>query len=225
MVPGMKFVLNGIANDYVGKNMLGGKIVVRPDAASELAKAPDMHEIAGNTLCYGAIGGEIYLAGRVRERFLVRGSGVRAVVEGCGDNGCEYMSGGVAVLLGKTGNFFGSGMKGGLAFIYDVDNTAESRVNKDDIELFSFDDRECLVKIGAYEKELKQLIVNHHFETASPKAARILADWDKEKHKFKVIVPKEVLALVEKPGSCVVRAVEAFFHGRPMSRLPVIAED
>ena len=197
-VDGMNLKVEGSANDYVGKGMRGGRLVVRPAADSIMAAATDQFEIAGNTLLYGATGGEAFIAGRVNERFMVRGSGARSVVEGCGDFGCEYMSGGVAVILGRTGQSFATGMKGGLAFVYDEDGTAETRVNKSGTRILKFSDNE-FHKIGsdsiAMAVELKKLVTTHLEETGSTKAASILADWDKAKYNFKLVVSKELIDL------------------------------
>ncbi|MDP9127461.1 MAG: glutamate synthase-related protein, partial [Pseudomonadota bacterium] len=217
-VEGMKLVVNGTANDYVGKSMSGGKLVVRPHAESIMAKATDQHEIAGNTLLYGATGGEAYFAGQVKERFMVRASGARAVVEGCGDYGCEYMSGGVGVILGPTGKHFGSGMKGGLAFVYDADNTAESRMNKSDIKVSG------VVGTG-FEAPLKSMIAQHLAETNSTKAAAILENWDEAKTKFKLVTPNDIAALAARPLEYKVN-MHNFFEGKTGAakiQIPMVA--
>ena len=117
--PGLKIEVSGEANDYVGKGLSGGTIVVRPPLASPLVAAENT--IIGNTVLYGATDGVLFASGRAGERFCVRNSGATVVVEGCGSNGCEYMTGGVAVILGRIGDNFGAGMTGGMAFLYDPD--------------------------------------------------------------------------------------------------------
>src|SRR5262249_28726431 len=149
------------------------------------------------------------IAGRVNERFMVRGSGARSVVEGCGDYGCEYMSGGVAVVLGKTGQFFGSGMKGGLAFVYDGDGTAQRRINKNDTTVSSLDD-------STFEAPLRALIEKHLAETGSTKAQSILSDWEHEKQKFKVVIPNDVSNLAKRPEYRV--DMNKFFAGQPAAK-------
>src|SRR5690606_6385474 len=130
---GLEMYLEGDANDYVGKGMAAGKLVIHPSAESEFETQEA--SIIGNTCLYGATGGVIYAAGRAGERFAVRNSGATAVVEGVGDHGCEYMTGGVIAVLGETGLNFGAGMTGGLAFVLDSDNSFEQRYNKELVEL------------------------------------------------------------------------------------------
>src|SRR6056297_2477182 len=129
--PGLKLEVSGDANDYVGKGLSGGTIVVRPPMMSPLVAADNT--IIGNTVLYGATDGYLFAAGRAGERFAVRNSGARVVVEGCGSNGCEYMTGGTAVILGNVGANFGAGMTGGMAYVYDPDGDFERRVNPDQV--------------------------------------------------------------------------------------------
>ena len=225
LVPGMRWELEGAANDYVGKGMSGGTLVLRPSAQSAMTEASN--EIAGNTLFYGATGGEAFIRGRVNERFMVRGSGARVVVEGCGDFGCEYMSGGVAVILGKIGQSFAAGMKGGLAFIYDEDGTAENRVDKSGVRVLPFGNAEfekIRLNRDVMDSALKSMIEKQRQETGSPKAAEILADWDRKKHHFRVVASKELFALAL-GAEYRVNAMK-FFYGLPAAkrlRAPLMA--
>src|SRR5205807_6126026 len=130
---GVTLRLSGDANDYVGKGLSGGRLVIRPDEAAPFPAEAQI--IAGNTILYGATGGEVFLRGRVGERFAVRNSGATAVVEGVGDHGCEYMTGGTVVVLGRTGRNFAAGMSGGIAYVYDEDGTFAQRCNRSMVAL------------------------------------------------------------------------------------------
>ena len=195
---GITFNLEGDANDYVGKGLSGGKIAVYPYKKSSLI--PEKNIIAGNTLLYGAISGECYLNGIVGERFAVRNSGATAVVEGCGDHGCEYMTGGVVVILGKTGRNFAAGMSGGIAYVLDEDKIFEGYCNKSmvDLELLSNndDDTDDEVEINSDllnfdVARLKLIIKNHVNYTESSKGKLILSKWDKYLPLFLKITPFE----------------------------------
>ena len=195
---GITFNLEGDANDYVGKGLSGGKIAVYPHKKSSLI--PEKNIIAGNTLLYGAISGECYLNGIVGERFAVRNSGATAVVEGCGDHGCEYMTGGVVVILGKTGRNFAAGMSGGIAYVLDEDKIFEGYCNKSmvDLELLSNndDDTDDEVEINSDllnfdVARLKLIIKNHVNYTESSKGKLILSKWDKYLPLFLKITPFE----------------------------------
>ncbi|MFI9309161.1 glutamate synthase large subunit [Streptomyces triculaminicus] len=182
---GVTLRLEGDANDYVGKGLSGGRIVVRPDrGADHLA---EYSTIAGNTLAYGATGGELYLRGIVGERFCVRNSGATVVSEGVGDHGCEYMTGGRAVVLGPTGRNFAAGMSGGVAYVVDLD---PDNVNKElAAAVDTLDD--------ADRQWLHDVVRRHHEETASTVAAALLADWDTAVTRFSKVMPatyKAVLA-------------------------------
>ncbi|NCX90119.1 MAG: glutamate synthase large subunit, partial [Rhodobacteraceae bacterium] len=190
--PGLKIEVSGDANDYVGKGLSGGIIVVRPPMASPL-KASD-NTIIGNTVLYGATDGLLFAAGRAGERFAVRNSGAKVVVEGCGSNGCEYMTGGVAVVLGTIGANFGAGMTGGMAYIYDPNETAIELLNMDSLVT-------CRVGVSFWEEQLYALIQMHYRETSSQQAEEILQDWDTEKSKFLQICPKEMLDKLSHPLS------------------------
>ncbi|HFQ15907.1 MAG TPA: glutamate synthase large subunit, partial [Rhodobacteraceae bacterium] len=190
--PGLKIEVSGDANDYVGKGLSGGTIVVRPPMASPLVAAENT--IIGNTVLYGATGGYLFAAGRAGERFAVRNSGAKVVIEGCGSNGCEYMTGGVAVILGTIGANFGAGMTGGMAYIYDPDGNAHAYMNLETLIT-------CPVTIDHWEAELKGLIERHLEETGSARAAEILRRWAAEKHNFLQACPKEMLVHLPAPLS------------------------
>jgi glutamate synthase (NADPH) large chain len=181
-VRGLKLEVFGDANDYVGKGLSGASIVVRPAPSSSLIS----HEntIIGNTVLYGATAGELFAAGQAGERFAVRNSGATAVVEGCGANGCEYMTGGTVVILGAVGDNFGAGFTGGQAFIYDADGTFEKRINPETL-LWS------RLAHPHWEEALRDLIARHVTETGSRFAARLLNEWATERGRFWHVVPKE----------------------------------
>lgn len=175
---GVTLRLEGDANDYVGKGLSGGRIVVRPDRAATFDAGQQI--IAGNTIGYGATSGHIFLSGRVGERFCVRNSGVTAVVEGVGDHGCEYMTGGVVVVLGETGRNFAAGMSGGYAFVLDLD---EQRVNRELVDLGPVVDEAA--------EELKSIVEQHAEETGSAVAAALLADWEAALPRFTEVMPRD----------------------------------
>ena len=183
LAPGINLHLVGEANDYVGKGMAGGRISVRPDPRARFV----WHEnsIVGNTVLYGATGGEAFLAGRAGERFCVRNSGVTAVVEGTGDHGCEYMTAGQVVCLGRTGRNFGAGMSGGLAYVLDEDNRFRRRCNAAtvNIEQMAAEDDDAIW--------LQQIITRHYDLTGSPRAAEILANWEDHMARFVRVFPYE----------------------------------
>ncbi|WP_380055053.1 glutamate synthase large subunit [Falsihalocynthiibacter sp. SS001] len=190
--PGLKIEVSGDANDYVGKGLSGGTIIVRPPMSSPLEASENT--IIGNTVLYGATDGYLFAAGRAGERFAVRNSGAKVVIEGCGASGCEYMTGGVAVILGKIGANFGAGMSGGMAYIYDPEGTAQSLMNMETLVV-------CPVTVEHWQNELKSLIERHLEETGSRKAADLLQHWDLEKSKFVQICPKEMLVHIPHPLS------------------------
>ncbi len=183
LAPGIDLRLTGEANDYVGKGMAGGRIIIRPDPKSTFA----WHEnsIVGNTVLYGATGGQTFFAGKAGERFCVRNSGVTAVVEGTGDHGCEYMTGGRMVCLGRTGRNFAAGMSGGFAYVLDDDNRFRRRCNPAmvDLEQMAAEDEDA--------GWLRQIITTHHDLTGSPHAAEILANWDQQLTRFVRVFPHE----------------------------------
>ena len=188
--PGLKLEVSGDANDYVGKGLSGGTIVVRPPQISPLVASENT--IIGNTVLYGATGGYLFAAGRAGERFAVRNSGAHVVIEGCGSNGCEYMTGGVAVILGEIGANFGAGMTGGMAYLHDPDGTARNLMNMETLVT-------CPVTVDHWEAELKGLIERHAAETSSRKAADLLQHWEVEKPNFVQICPKEMLPHLSAP--------------------------
>jgi glutamate synthase (NADPH/NADH) large chain len=190
--PGLKLEVSGDANDYVGKGLSGGTIVVRPSMASTIKAAENT--IIGNTVLYGATKGYLFAAGRAGERFAVRNSGAHAVIEGCGSNGCEYMTGGVTVILGDVGANFGAGMTGGMAYLYDPDGKANSMLNAETLVT-------CPVTVDHWENQLKSLIEQHVKETDSRKGADILQHWDTEKANFLQICPTEMLIHIPAPLS------------------------
>jgi glutamate synthase domain-containing protein 2/glutamate synthase domain-containing protein 3 len=179
--PGLDFRVWGEAQDYVGKGMAGGRIVLRPPEVIRFDR-PDGQVIAGNTLLYGATGGELFAAGQVGERFCVRNSGARAVVEGCGDHGCEYMTAGVAAILGPVGRNFGAGMSGGRAYLHDPDGLARRRINSGMVavtDTLAEDER----------LELKNLLQRHLDLTGSARAQELLADWSHHVDAFVRVAP------------------------------------
>ncbi|MFN3936812.1 MAG: glutamate synthase large subunit [Gemmobacter sp.] len=200
LVHGIKLEVSGDANDYVGKGLSGGLIVVRPPMNSPLEAA--RNTIIGNTVLYGATGGYLFAAGRAGERFAVRNSGAHVVVEGCGSNGCEYMTGGVAVILGSIGANFGAGMTGGMAYVYDPQGVAEDYMNLDTLVT-------CAVSHPNWEAQLKELIERHAAETGSRSAAEILRHWDSERRNFLQVCPKEMLVHLPYPLSDEAQAIPA----------------
>lgn len=188
--PGLKIEVSGDANDYVGKGLSGGTIVVRPPMASPLVAADNT--IIGNTVLYGATNGFLFAAGRAGERFGVRNSGASVVIEGCGSNGCEYMTGGVAVILGRIGANFGAGMTGGMAYLYDPEGLARDYINPETLVM-------CPVTQEHWEDQLKTLIERHLKETGSRRADDILSNWDREKGNFLQVCPKEMLSALPHP--------------------------
>ncbi len=178
---GITLRLEGDANDYVGKGLSGGRIAIFPPRVSALVAEENI--IAGNVILYGATSGEVFIRGRVGERFCVRNSGATAVVEGVGDHGCEYMTGGRAVILGSTGRNFGAGMSGGIAYVYDPDGTFASRVNLEMVELDPLEDDE--------RADLQAMVRSHFVETGSAVAERLLANWTAEVEHFVKVMPSD----------------------------------
>ena len=191
---GITLRLEGDANDYVGKGLSGGTVVVHPD---ERATFPaEANVVAGNVIGYGATAGEIYLRGVVGERFCVRNSGATAVVEGVGDHGCEYMTGGRVIVLGPTGRNFGAGMSGGIAYVYDPEGVFASRVNYELVTLQELDDGDREFVANTVER--------HRALTGSPVAARILDAWEAEQAHFRKVMPTDYERVL-----AVIRAAEA----------------
>jgi glutamate synthase domain-containing protein 3 len=180
-IDGVHLTLIGEANDYVGKGMAGGEIILRPPLNARWATHENF--IAGNTCLYGATGGTLFAAGRVGERFAVRNCGSVSVVEGAGDHACEYMTSGTVVVLGSVGQNFGAGMTGGVAYVYDYENKFAKRLNRQLV---------CAQRLGnsADEETLYGLVQRHHNATGSIWAQQILARWSEAREQFWHIVPK-----------------------------------
>jgi glutamate synthase (NADPH/NADH) large chain/glutamate synthase (ferredoxin) len=184
-VDGMKLVLEGEANDYVGKGMSGGVVAVRPPKDAQFTTP---QTIAGNTILYGATGGELYLAGIAGERFAVRNSGARAVVEGVGDHGCEYMTGGMVAILGSTGRNFGAGMTNGLAYVYDPIGEFDGHINGESV----------LVERGLGSEDasrMRELIERHVALTGSAHARALLDAWAETVANTWKVIPRATLLL------------------------------
>jgi glutamate synthase (ferredoxin) len=178
---GVTLEVEGDANDYVGKGLSGGKIIIYPPANSSFVSEDNM--IIGNVALYGATGGEVYLSGMAGERFAVRNSGVSAVVEAIGDHGCEYMTGGKVVVLGPTGRNFAAGMSGGVAYILDEAGNFATRCNMQMVALEKMDEAET--------EAIRQLIKKHADYTKSKKAYKVLALWEEMAPKFVKVMPKD----------------------------------
>jgi glutamate synthase (NADPH) large chain len=180
--------LYGDANDYVAKGISGGRVIVRPDEKAQFASQHNV--IAGNVIGYGATSGEILIRGLVGERFCVRNSGATAVVEGVGDHGCEYMTGGTVAVLGQTGRNFAAGMSGGRAFVLDLN---AANVNQEMVDILA---------VPSDQKEvLRSLISSFEVETGSVVAHELLADWDKALSRISLVMPRDyarVLGAIEK---------------------------
>jgi glutamate synthase (NADPH/NADH) large chain len=199
-VQGLKLEVIGDSNDYVGKGLSGATIVVRPGLTSKLLS--HQNTIIGNTCLYGATSGFLFAAGQAGERFAVRNSGATAVVEGCGSNGCEYMTGGTVVILGAVGDNFGAGFTGGVAFVYDEHGTFEQRVNPDTI-LYR------RLSSSHWEAVLRQLLEQHVIETKSRYAATLLHDWPRPLGQFWQIVPTDYVKYLPQPMADSAEALRA----------------
>ncbi len=183
-VQGIKIEVFGDSNDYVGKGLSGATISLRPMTSVSFVARDNT--IIGNTVLYGATAGKLFAAGQAGERFAVRNSGATAVVEGCGSNGCEYMTGGVVAILGGIGDNFAAGMTGGMAFVYDADGLFEQHLNPDSVVWQR-------VETAHYQDLLHELIEEHRAETGSAFAGELLAQWDVELPRFWQVVPKEMV--------------------------------
>ena len=173
----------GDANDFCGKGLSGGKLIVYPP--DDVTFDPSEQILIGNVALYGATSGEAYFRGRAAERFCVRNSGASAVVEGCGDHGLEYMTGGRVAILGPTGRNFAAGMSGGVAYVYAPDRKVfEANCNPELVDLDTLDEEEDVV-------ELRELITRHHVFTGSSVAARMLDDWESTLEKFVKVMPRD----------------------------------
>ena len=181
---GLNLYLQGDANDYVGKGMTGGKIVITPPAGSQLDTR--VSAIVGNTCLYGATGGKLFAAGTAGERFAVRNSGAHAVVEGTGDHCCEYMTGGFVCVLGRTGYNFGSGMTGGFAYVLDEDNSFFDRVNHELVEI----QRITGEAMEGYRSHLQKVLAEYVAETGSPWGTELAENLDDYLRRFWLVKPK-----------------------------------
>lgn len=177
----------GDCNDYVGKGLSGGKIIVTPSDKSNII--PEENVIIGNVALFGAIKGEAYINGIAGERFCVRNSGATAVVEGIGEHGLEYMTGGKVLIIGKTGRNFGAGMSGGIAYVYNEDGSFENKCNMELIILEKLNDED--------KEDLKQMLQNHYKYTNSQKAKNMLNNFDIEINKFIKVIPKAYKQVIE----------------------------
>jgi glutamate synthase (NADPH/NADH) large chain len=192
LVSGIKIEVTGESNDYVGKGLSGGVITIKPHLSSLLIS--HKNTIIGNTVLYGATDGKLFASGRAGERFAVRNSGAHVVIEGCGTNGCEYMTGGVAVILGSIGSNFGAGMTGGMAYVYDPQKIAKKQINLETLVIAD-------LSVDYWIDQLKVLIEEHLKETGSVKSSNILDNWEIEKMAFLQICPKEMLTHIPFPIS------------------------
>ena len=180
---GITLRLSGDANDYFGKGLSGGRLVLRPPLDVHPSFVPEQNIIAGNVILYGATSGEVFIRGLVGERFCVRNSGAIAVVEGIGDHGCEYMTGGRVVVLGRTGRNFAAGMSGGIAYVYDVDNSFPALVNRGLVDLDPLDEGDIVF--------LRDALRRHQAETGSTVAAVILDRWRENACHFHKVMPRD----------------------------------
>jgi glutamate synthase (ferredoxin) len=186
--PGMTLSLEGDANDYVGKGLSGGKIVVYPPRAATFIAAENV--IIGNVTFYGATSGEGYICGIAGERFCVRNSGASVVVEGVGDHGCEYMTGGLVVVLGSTGRNFAAGMSGGLAYVLDIDGGFSRRCNTEMVELTGLENEEEI-------ETVKDMVFRHVEATHSVRATDVLISWNELLPKFVRVIPNDYRRVLE----------------------------
>jgi glutamate synthase domain-containing protein 2/glutamate synthase domain-containing protein 1/glutamate synthase domain-containing protein 3 len=197
---GMTFLLEGDANDYVGKGLCGGKLIINPPAGSTFV--PEENIIIGNVAFYGATAGEAYIRGMAGERFCVRNSGVRAVIEAVGDHGCEYMTGGRVVVLGSAGRNFGAGMSGGIAYVLDEAGDFPARVNAQMVAADRLEDPQEIAEVRA-------MIESHFAYTSSVRAARVLESWDTAVRQFVRVIPKDYRRVL----ACIRRAEEQGLSG------------
>jgi glutamate synthase (ferredoxin) len=188
MPRGMTFVLEGDANDYVGKGLSGGKIIVYPPEGSTFV--PEENIIVGNVAFYGATAGEAYIRGMAGERFCVRNSGLTAVVEAVGDHGCEYMTGGRVVVLGGTGRNFAAGMSGGVAYVLDESGDFDERCNRQMVGIEALEDATEI-------EEVRQMVQHHAQHTRSERAWKILALWETMVPKFRKVLPKDYKRMLQ----------------------------
>ena len=210
MPSGITLRVYGDANDYVGKGLSGGRIVVRPSDEAPADFVAEDNIIAGNVILFGATSGQAFIRGQVGERFAVRNSGAHAVVEGVGDHGCEYMTGGKIAILGPTGRNFAAGMSGGIAYVYDPDGLLPENLNAEMVELENLDDEDS--EDVAW---LHSMLVAHVDATESAVGARILNDWKNNLKHFTKVMPRdfkrvlEAIADAERTGRDVDEAIMA----------------
>ena len=204
---GITLRVYGDANDYVGKGLSGGRIVVRPSDSAPASYVAEDNIIAGNVILFGATSGQAFLRGVVGERFAVRNSGAHAVVEGVGDHGCEYMTGGKVVILGQTGRNFAAGMSGGVAYVYNPDGAFEENLNAEMVDLDELDEADV--------EWLREMIQAHVDATDSLLGQRVLTDWENELKNFTKVMPRdfkkvlEAIAEAERTGEDVDTAIMA----------------
>ncbi|BBN96050.1 glutamate synthase (large subunit) protein, gltB [Deinococcus grandis] len=231
LAPGLTLYLIGDANDYTGKGLSGGRVAVRPSI--EFRGRAEENIIVGNTVLYGATSGEAFFRGVAGERFAVRLSGAEAVVEGTGDHGCEYMTGGTVVVLGQTGRNFAAGMSGGVAYVYDVDGSFEKRCNTSMVDLHPLlpEDQQLAQTGGALhlgqsdEAHLRRLLESHHKWTGSQRASELLDDWDNTLKRFVKVFPKEYQrALRERAQAGTVQAADTTSMQTAQPGNPVAAQ-
>ena len=189
LASGVTLDLEGVANDYVGKGLSGGKLILRTPEKAPFE--PEDNTLIGNVALYGATGGEVYVEGVAGERFAVRNSGVKAVVEGVGDHGCEYMTGGAVVVIGETGKNFAAGMSGGVAYVYDPDDRFRDRVNTDMVSVTD----ELVEKDRAM---IGRLVENHAAYTDSDRANALLENWEEAIGQFTKVMPDAYAEAIKK---------------------------
>ncbi len=204
LAPGVSFTLEGDANDYMGKGMAGGRLVVRPQEGSTFV--PEDNIITGNVVFYGATGGWAYVNGMGGERFAVRNSGAHVVVEGIGDHGCEYMTGGMVVVLGRTGRNFAAGMSGGIAYVLDEDGTFDERCNPEMVDMEPVED-------PADQLALHQMVEWHQEHTGSEKAGKVLDSWKETLPRFVKVMPLAYRQVMEEQERKQPKEVELVLHG------------
>jgi glutamate synthase domain-containing protein 3 len=200
MPRGMTFFLEGDANDYVGKGLSGGKLIITPPAGSTFVSYENI--IIGNVALYGATSGEAYIGGMAGERFCVRNSGVHAVVEAVGDHGCEYMTGGRVIVLGPAGRNFGAGMSGGVAYVLDEHGTFAANVNKEMVDVGPLQEPEEIAAVSA-------MIERHYGYTKSGRARQVLDNWDRMVSRFVRVMPRDYHRMLQ----CIARAHEQGLSG------------
>merc|ERR1712093_494524 len=212
LAPGITIELEGDANDYVGKGLSGGRLIVYPPKVSSFKSEENI--IVGNVCLYGATSGEVYFRGIAAERFAVRNSGAYAVVEGVGDHGCEYMTGGRVVVLGTTGRNFAAGMSGGIAYVLDIHQDFMSKLNPEMVEASGIDDPAEIAYV-------RGLIEDHHHYTGSELAARILLDFNRALPRFVKVLPVDYKRVLAEEAAKAAEAKRAEFQMPNIPGLPI----